>query len=385
MLAPAGALKSEVDELAQGIDARGLHRYGLPLLAADTLVHFGSCTANPITPATVARHRELARRQPAFDPQAELRRLFGAAQCLLAASGTDAEYTCALAMGPGPYCSIVMDPNEIGGGALQAAAGLAHAQGCPVSAPLPLQAVVACTRMRDENGRALTQAAVDDQVFAILARHRGQPVLLHHVPCTKTGLSSPSEAACLQVQHGHAGGARIVVDASQGRCTAQDVRRWLGLGWAVILTGSKYLGAPPFCGATLLPEGWPRGTGFAVGPGVVARWRLAFDNLAFAPAGEAWTQALMAVFVPRLRRGWVDADAPGGRQGILSFDVGLDAAQTRRLHRRLIARGYFLGQPVTAGGRHLLRLAPAARTSLAGVADDLERLAGVIHDERTVG
>ncbi|WP_374593602.1 hypothetical protein [Aquabacterium sp.] len=375
-------------ELLQGTDARGRAPYGLPLPASSALVHLGSCTANPITPAMLARHQALSARlheHPDWrDPQQALREMFGAAQCKLAASGTDAEYTVALAMGGAPYCSILIDPNEVGSGCARAASGLPHTPGCPVDTPLAVHATIESPLLRDAAGRMLPQGAVDQQVFDIATRHARQPLLLHHVPCSKTGLSAPSEAACLSIQQSHPAGARVVVDASQGRGSVQDVRRWLGYGWAVILTGSKYLGAPPFAGATLLPEGWPPAQGFAAGPGLRARWRLALQALAGPqPDGAPW-DAAVAGFASQLPPGALDmcpdADA-ACRQGIFSFDLGLDLDATRALHRRLIARGFFIGQPVIAGPRALLRVALGVRTPLGRAADDLQQLARTIRHE----
>lgn len=373
-------------ELLQGTDVRAQSPYGLPMPASDALVHFGSCTANPITPTMLAQHQALKAQHAGPDPQDYLRELFGAAQCRLAASGTDAEYTCALAMGPDPYCCILMDPAEIGSGCTRAAAGLAHAQGCPVDVPLHLQATIETTRLRDASGRPLTQAEVDAQVFDIAARHVHLPILLHHVACSKTGLCSPSEAACLSLQRGHASGVRVVVDASQGRFDLDDVHRWLDYGWAVIITGSKYFGAPPFCGATLLPIGWPLAQGFASGPGLRARWRLAIDAMSLAPQQPSlWSSLLRTHFVRHLPLARIDDDSGQDRQGILSFDLGLDAAQTLRLHRTLITRGFFIGQPVAAGPRNLLRVALGARTPMQTAAHDLERLARAIKHEMAHG
>jgi len=321
----------------------------------------------------------LTARQAWPDPPSALRDLFGAAQCVLAASGTDAEYTCALSMGPQPFVSVLMDPAEIGGGCARAAAGLPHAQGGPVTGALPVRAFIETTRWRDAEGRALPPSAIDAQVFEIAGRHPYSALLLHHVPCSKTGLSAPSETACLDLQRRHAAGVRVVVDASQGRFHRDDVRRWLGWGWAVIVTGSKFFGAPPFCGATLLPAGWPPGQGFSAGPGLLARWRLALEAMSKAWATPtlpaAWSDALHESFLPLLGPVRIDGVGESDRHGILSLDLGLDVNQTLRLHRVLIRRGLFIGQPVAAGPCHLLRVARGVGTRMTAVNDELERLA----------
>ncbi|MBU6261296.1 MAG: hypothetical protein KGO01_22990, partial [Burkholderiales bacterium] len=357
--APADALA----ELVEGVDARGRHPYGLPALAADELVHFGSCTANPVTPALLARHDVLRAATATIAPERYLQLLYGAAQCRLAASGTDAEYSVALALGDEPFHNVLVDPHEIGSGCARAAAGLAHVRGGPVTAPLALRVELASVALRDARGAVLAAEAVDARVIELVTGLAPRPVLLHHVPCTKTGLAAPSEAACIELQRALGPRLRVVVDASQGRYAHGDVRRWLDLGWAVIVTGSKFRGAPPFCGATLFPEGWPRALGFPVGPGVVARWRLAIDALALEPSRRDWACALEQALLPPLRRlPHFALDGAIERQGICSFDLGLDAERTLALHRRLIGRGFFIGQPVEAGPRRLLRVALGART-----------------------
>jgi hypothetical protein len=389
VIATGNRLQRALDDLMQGVDQRGPAAYGLPLLDSASLLHFGSCTANPITASTLARHEKLAAAPNTLDPRQALQLIFGAAQCVLAHSGTDAEYTCALAMGPEPFHTVLMDPSELGSGCLRAAVGQVHVVGGPVVQPLAVQATAAWVPLRDAAGRPLRQAVVDQQVIDLVAELPATPLLLHHVPCSKTGLSAPSEAACLEIQRRQDRPVRVVVDASQGRFRHADVRRWLGYGWAVMITGSKFFGAPPFCGATLLPPGWPAAKGFEAGPGLRARWRLALEDLATEPCRATWSTVLETVFVPRLRQAGLDVehddDGAPDRQGILAFDPGLDAGRTRLLHRALIARGYFLGQPVTAGQRHLLRVALGARTPLADVAAPLERLARVLRQELAHG
>lgn len=373
-------------ELGQGVDERGRNPYGLPALAGDGLIHFGSCTANPVTPALLARHQVLRSATATIAPERYLQLLYGAAQCRLAASGTDAEYSAALAMGDEPFHNVLIDPNEIGSGCARAAAGLAHVRGGPVTAPLALRVELASIALRDARGHALAGDVVDARVIDLVQGLAPRPVLLHHVPCTKTGLAAPSEAACIELQRALGPRLRVVVDASQGRQGHGDVRRWLDLGWAVIVTGSKFRGAPPFCGATLFPEDWPRALGFPIGAGVVARWRLAIDALALEPSRRDWARALEEALLPPLRRlPHFELDGATERQGICSFDLGLDAARTLALHRRLIARGVFIGQPVAAGARRLLRVALGARTETAAAGADLERLADAIRRELAHG
>ena len=193
-------------------------------------------------------------------------------------------------------------------------------------------------------------------------------------------MSGPSEALCLALQADHPAPVRVVVDASQGRCSRQTVKRWLSHGWAVILTGSKFFGAPPFCGAVLLPQGWPEVADMGASAGLLRRWRLALEALDQTPCLAHWDAMVQEHFrghLPGLR-----CDDPRGlsRQGIFSFDLGLNAQASVQLHRALIRRGCFIGQPVIAGPRTLLRIAPSAHTSLADVPQGLRELALALRD-----
>jgi len=48
----------------------------------------------------------------------------------------------------------------------------------------------------------------------------------------------------------------LVVDAAQGRFRRRELRQWLADDAVVIVTGSKFFGAPSFCGAVLIPPRW---------------------------------------------------------------------------------------------------------------------------------
>lgn len=77
--------------------------------------------------------------------------------------------------------------------------------------------------------------------------------VLHVVLGTKTGVIFPSfdSVANLCAEFG----ARIVVvvDACQFRCAIPFVRTLTERGYLTLITGSKYFGAPPFCGAVVIP------------------------------------------------------------------------------------------------------------------------------------
>lgn len=83
-------------------------------------------------------------------------------------------------------------------------------------------------------------------------------VILHVLAGSKTGLCYPSLTAVKELiaKHGAGPSSRllVVVDACQLRTHAAAIHTYVNLGCVVLITGSKYFGGPPFCGAVLFPK-----------------------------------------------------------------------------------------------------------------------------------
>jgi hypothetical protein len=179
-------------------------------------------------------------------------------------------------------------------------------------------------------------------------------------------------------------------------------------GWPVVVTGSKFFGGPPFCGAVLYPTCRrpyagvsPVTVGAAVdGLGAVLRWAAAAETMtAFAPLADAMAGFLRA-------RGVAIHAAIAGNPGLVPME-GLQAqgphwadlpsiftfavrdarnparllteAELRPPHAKLAGHGVLLGQPVTLGAFGGLRVAIGARDLLEdrdGAA--LRRVVGVL-------
>jgi hypothetical protein len=79
--------------------------------------------------------------------------------------------------------------------------------------------------------------------------------LVHIVHGSKTGLVLPhlDEIDVLIARFG--GQVSFVVDACQARITTAAIHDYLARGITVFLTGSKFMGGPPFSGFALLPAG----------------------------------------------------------------------------------------------------------------------------------
>ena len=110
--------------------------------------------------------------------------------------------------------------------------------------------------IRDGNGRQLSSCEIDLAVFqaAADAAMAGAHVIVHLVAHSKTGIHAPSLDAirCLKAEMQN--DVTIVVDAAQGRLAPEAYQTVLKGGSLLSLTGSKFFGGPPFCGALLVPS-----------------------------------------------------------------------------------------------------------------------------------
>ena len=79
--------------------------------------------------------------------------------------------------------------------------------------------------------------------------------LVHVVHGSKTGLVLPHLDDIDRLQLRFGGDVAFVVDACQARITTQAIHDYLARGIIVFLTGSKFMGGPPFSGFALLPAG----------------------------------------------------------------------------------------------------------------------------------
>jgi hypothetical protein len=85
------------------------------------------------------------------------------------------------------------------------------------------------------------------------ARRASRHSLVHVVHGSKTGLILPSLDDIDRLAKAHAGAVTFVVDACQARITAAAIGAYLERGAIVFVTGSKFMGGPPFSGFALVP------------------------------------------------------------------------------------------------------------------------------------
>ena len=275
-----------IDALAQGGDDRilrdpttGANRYGTPAQPDEAALWLSSSTASAVTPGghraaeAAFQALKLGNRAPAawFDTiRQRLLRHFGiaGAEAVLCASGTEAEFLalhCARAI-LGPHLrNIVIAPKETGSGVLNAAAGRHFSSACVRgdvvakgdfldgfdSGPAEVRSV----SLRDAFGLVRPDGDLDAELETRCAEaaEDGRAILLHALDCSKTGLAGPRRETLVKLAARHGEQLLVVVDACQLRCTPETVKEHLSAGHLVMISGSKFAGGPPFCGALLIP------------------------------------------------------------------------------------------------------------------------------------
>lgn len=275
--------------LAGGGDGRldldpdtGLNRYHSSPRPSDVLA-FASSTANDISTAAYAHvERCWADLGPVLDGAgyaAALERLRGRIRAaygldetvavIFAPSGTDLEYValaCVAGRGSDGTHNILLGADEVGSGCVHSAHGRYFADRTALGIPTTpgdavpdLDAVaveLVDIPVRDSEGRVRPSEEIADGIDAAIgsAKSAGRHTLIHVVHGSKTGLILPSIGDMYRLQSAHDGATSFVVDACQARITGEALRDYLALGAIVFVTGSKFMGAPPFSGFALVPR-----------------------------------------------------------------------------------------------------------------------------------
>ncbi len=437
----------------------GLNSYGMPLADRSPSLRASSCTATPPDGEALAvaqRWRdallaEVLARGAAPDAET-LRRSVAerflhllrlpveyADRVVLTPSGTDVEsLLTALAFGSSSRDLLVVTvgAREAGSGTSSAAglrafrASAPFAVGLQAGHELPgveaARVRVVDVELRDAAGRVRHARDIQAEVEAHAEETIGEGarVLVHVMDGSKTGLRCPDAAWVRAMLGRHRHELRVVVDSAQARSSARHLREHLAAGAALFLTGSKAIGAPPFCGVLVLDDrllsdaagataGLPDGLAVAVargdlppalaglaGPGfepvnlaLLARWEVGlaeWTRLAALPGDRrraaardllaGWTDGLRSLPGVEVLR-----HPDGAVPTVLSLRVedgaggwlGKDALG-EVYARATAAPGVYLGQPVElVQGRHaVLRLAVGAPT-VTRLVDRAETLGGL--------
>jgi hypothetical protein len=423
--ADAAALMTRGGDARIALDpATGLNRYFSAPRPSAALA-YASSTANDISPEAFAHVRaRLGRfgRRDRPDEYAEalealrrrIRSGYGAGDdvsVVFAPSGTDLEYValaCVAGRAPGGTHNILLGANEVGSGCIhsahgryfaeQTALGVATKAGDPVPGFEGVFVDLVDVPVRDASGRVRASA----EIAAAMAQSTesaaaaGRHTIVHVVHGSKTGLILPALHDLDRLRSRHGGDITIVVDACQARVTSEAVRAYLERDAIVFITGSKFMGGPPFSGFALippalsaqapaLPQGlatifrraeWPRGwpgtemLEDSANPGLLLRIEASifelerFQRLS-AEAAErvilAFHAAVRAEIIERTPARRVAPYPPGDREeaethpvemrtlstlDLSAFNGGASFEDAQRWHKELIGHGVRLGQPV---------------------------------------
>ncbi len=407
---PAAGLMLEDSDSRLDRDAEtGLNRYGVGPWPEAGMLAFSSSTANPVTPlglcAAEAYRREMIRavslgKAPASGLVGAIRallRLPDDAQTVLADSGTVA---CLLAtevarQGADRVLVVLIGAEETGRGIPLAATGRHPArrtglgqtvgEGEPVTG-LGAGLVLEPVAIRDSEGAPVQAAGLAARLQRRIeaASAAGRRVILHAVEGSKTGLAAPGLPVVAALLEQYRGRLSVIVDACQMRCDPALLGQYLSVGALVLVTGSKFLGGPPFCGLLLLPGSlepgraplpqalaaysrrgdWPeawhgRGAGLSAAypVGLRLRWRAALAEagpVLALPAAEiaCATRVFEAAVAEALAARDGFALVTPGTGTIATIAVGRSGggwhglAGLRRLYQGLLTERSLIGQPV---------------------------------------
>jgi hypothetical protein len=182
-------------------------------------------------------------------------------------SGTDLEYlSLALALATGqPITNLVVEVDEVGSGCLfsqagqyfaaRTALGLTVEKGAQLPGFDRERVNVVTLKARCDDGPVRTAddyaAALLDVAGEVIASG-GRP-LVHIIHRSKTGIITPTLPVIDQLLAAHGDAVDLVVDACQGRISPGAIHAYLARGAGIFITGSKFIGGPPFSAWMLVP------------------------------------------------------------------------------------------------------------------------------------
>jgi len=195
---------------------------------------------------------------------------------VFAPSGTDLEYValaCTAGKAGGGTHNILLGADEVGSGCIHSAHGryfaestaldVATVPGAPVPGLGATHVEMIDIPVRDRDGRARPSAEIaarmDEAIGA--AKAAGRHALVHVVHGSKTGLILPSLEDIDRLRARHGDSISFVVDACQARITSAAIADYLARHSIVFVTGSKFMGGPPFSGFALVPPSFRQAAG----------------------------------------------------------------------------------------------------------------------------
>jgi hypothetical protein len=374
---------------------------------------YASSTANDISPDAFARVSGLGEQPYAEGLEAlrgRIRTAYGVPDdvaIVFAPSGTDLEYVALACVHDRAerLHNVLLGADEVGNGCIHSAHGRYFANetalGVSVKPGEPVPSLgervsIEDVPVRDALGHAFTSACIRDRIEQGIERDPEAHTLVHVVHGSKTGLILPliEDIDDLIAREGER--MTLVVDACQARITSAAIADYLKRDAIVFVTGSKFMGGPPFSGFALvppalaarapkLPEGfatifrraeWPAGWRGAdaledsANPGLLLRLEASvFELERFQQLSLERVTRIILAFHAAVRTAMVDrlggrrmAPYPPGHRAegdahpiemrtLSTVDLSRrpghpDFDEAVRIHKALVDRGIRLGQPV---------------------------------------
>jgi hypothetical protein len=401
----------------------GLNRY-FSAPRPSTALAYASSTSNDISAEAFAHVAALPAAMD-LDGQAyagrleilrtRIRRAYGLTRdidIIFSPSGTDLEYAglaCAAGRGPAGTHNILLGADEVGSGcihsahgryfAAETALGIATRPGVAVPGLGETHVEMIDVPVRDAHGRARPSADIAARMDAAIrsAQAQARHVLVHVVHGSKTGLILPALSDIDRLRDAHGSAVTFLIDACQARITSPAIAHYLAREAIVFVTGSKFMGGPPFSGFALVPrrfreEARPLAAGLATifrrgewpsewpgadalqdsaNPGLLLRLEASifelerFQRLAlYEVAGIilCFHQAVREEIIERTRAHRVAPYPPGEKETADTHPIEMRTLSTldlseyagggatfedaTRWHKAMIAHGVRLGQPV---------------------------------------
>lgn len=326
---------------------------------------------------------------------------------VFAPSGTDLEYVAlaCVADRSDRLHNVLLGADEVGSGCIHSAHGRYFAGETALDVPVepgrPVPGLgervsIEDVPVRDSLGHAFTSACVRDRIEQGIEGASGTHTLVHVVHGSKTGLILPllEDIDDLLARHGER--ITLVVDACQARITSTAIADYLKRDAIVFVTGSKFMGGPPFSGFALVPpalaarapklpdglstvfrraewpSGWPDAESLedSANPGLLLRLEASifelerFQRLSLERITRvvlAFHAAVRTAMVDRLGGRRMAPYPPGHRaegdahpiemRTLSTIDLSRrsghpDFDEAVRIHKALVEHGIRLGQPV---------------------------------------
>ncbi len=240
--------------------------------------------------------------------------------------------------------------------------------------------------IRNLDGSPRSAKSIDQDFYrtVVEAITADVPVLLIRVDESKSGGIYPSLDLVKLLAAKSPEDVAVLVDCSQFRCDENRLNEYIRSHFMVALTGSKFFGAPAFCGALLADKQWSR---FWPGEaadlddhgvpnfGLLARWEAALFSMSrHQRISAALRNEVVAHFQAAVLSAVAEIDTVELLESIRDISKGprslfalrgmhripkrnLATYEVERVYRNLLTRRqsngniYALGQPVPCGGR----------------------------------